>query len=357
MPVLALALLVVLLALALHCYLRRWRLLRVLPHNELLDAGMPDTAAGVERWLNARDESAAPLRDGCMSSVKWASGAGVRTNVCILFLHGWGASPPEIDPVDESIARAFGANLLRYRYTAHGLSPSQCEIDEPLQRASLSLVEGTSHETLRRDAATAYILGRLLGERVVIMGCSTGGVLATWLSEQPWVGAELAALVLLSPVFRMARMPSREIWLAVAWLVLLLPRPMSVRLLSLINGGPVKRPPPRLPGSRGEAQARCWTRVYPMEALIHLIGLIIHVDCCRRKPVSRPLLAFACPGDNAASFAATEEMVRTVPHGELEVVRVGAGESAHVITGSICSPSTVSVVVSRSVEFLSKQLA
>jgi pimeloyl-ACP methyl ester carboxylesterase len=335
------------------CVLLR-RILRAVPLHELL-TDIPASAASVDEWLSARDEAAAPLQAGCQSTVHWANGKGVKTEVCVIYLHGWAASPPELDPVDERIAKAMGANLLRYRYTAHALSPSQNRADEPEQRAGTSLLEEQSHVMLRRDAATAYEYGRLLGERIVIVGCSTGGLLATWLSKQPWVGAELRALVLVSPYFRLAALPSRAAWLVVAWLLLLLPRQVSRRLLGAMNGGPLKRPPSKLPGARGEAQERCWTRFYPVEAVLHIIGLSIHVETCRRSPVALPVLAFACPADPAVSFAATREMVHAMPRGELEVME--QTESTHVITGAIACPSTVDFVVERAVAFLSKRLS
>ena len=57
--------------------------------------------------------------------------------------------------------------------------------------------------------------GKLLGRRVVLMGCSTGATLQMWLAAQPWVGeavrgGTLAALVLFSPGVQIAKVRTRE---------------------------------------------------------------------------------------------------------------------------------------------------
>ena len=36
--------------------------------------------------------------------MKWANVFRRQTGLCVVFLHGWGASPPEVAPVDERLA-------------------------------------------------------------------------------------------------------------------------------------------------------------------------------------------------------------------------------------------------------------
>jgi hypothetical protein len=50
------------------------------------------------------------------------------------------------------------------------------------------------------DAVEALRIGRVLGDRVLLVSCSTGSTLATWLGSSPW-GRELDAHVFLSPNF------------------------------------------------------------------------------------------------------------------------------------------------------------
>ena len=105
----------VLVALSAHLANKIHRALRPLSELELLPSDLPCTVAHVVAWLRARDQDEAPLEPGAESAVEWAVGEAKPTELCVVYLHGWGASPPELSPVPEQLAAALGANLLRYR--------------------------------------------------------------------------------------------------------------------------------------------------------------------------------------------------------------------------------------------------
>ena len=116
-----------------------------------------------------------------------------------------------------------------------------------------------------QDAATAHALGLLLGRRVLLLGCSTGGSLALWLASQPWVGG-LVGLVLVSPGLRLS-MPSLQ-WTVLGWLALLLPRAAAHGLVRAANGGPIKKA-----NDDSEMYLRYWTSAYPIGAVLHPVHL------------------------------------------------------------------------------------
>lgn len=105
----------VLVALSAHLANKIHRALRPLSELELLPSDLPCTVAHVVAWLRARDQDEAPLEPGAESAIEWAVGEAKPTELCVVYLHGWGASPPELSPVPEQLAAALGANLLRYR--------------------------------------------------------------------------------------------------------------------------------------------------------------------------------------------------------------------------------------------------
>ena len=101
--------------LALASVARIHRALRPLSKLEVLPPDLPRTAARVESWLQARDQNEAPLEPGAESSITWAAETGKQVELCVVYLHGWSASPPDLSPVPEQVAAALGATLLRYR--------------------------------------------------------------------------------------------------------------------------------------------------------------------------------------------------------------------------------------------------
>jgi len=163
-------------------------------------------ASDVEGFIRRRDEQAAPLQPNAGSAVLWFDGQReTRSDVAVLFLHGWSASVQEISPVDLNIARGLQAHLLRYRLTGHGIAPHE--------RGGDMMRDEATCRALLYDAGVAFQLAALLGKRVVLLGCSTGAVLSAWLAVQPWAAPFVAYLLLISPCFSMCR-PSRQIYRA-----------------------------------------------------------------------------------------------------------------------------------------------
>ena len=88
----------------------------------------------------------------------------------------------------EEVARALGANLFFTRLTGHG-------------RTGAAMAEATAEDWLA-DMAEAMEIGRRLGQRVVVIGTSTGGTLAAIAATDPQLNAGLAGTVLISAQLR-----------------------------------------------------------------------------------------------------------------------------------------------------------
>jgi len=106
-----------------------------------------------------------------------------KTEYSVVYLHGFSASQEEGDPIHYQFAQKFGCNLYLSRLAEHGIDTT-----EPL--ANLTA------DKMWNSAKEAYAIGKQIGNKVILVGTSTGGTLALKLAaEHP----EIAALVLLSP--------------------------------------------------------------------------------------------------------------------------------------------------------------
>uniref|UniRef100_A0A7S3FEZ7 Serine aminopeptidase S33 domain-containing protein n=1 Tax=Haptolina ericina TaxID=156174 RepID=A0A7S3FEZ7_9EUKA len=305
-------------------------------HDPSLSAPLPPslTVEGVEEYLRERDEREAPLKPGGASNVRWAKGVREQAEVVVVFVHGFSAGVREVDPVDEQMAAKIGATLLRFRLSAHGISD--------LGRAGAALKVAT-RDVYLRDIAIAFALAKLLGRRVVLAGCSTGGSLAVWLAAQPWVGEELAALVLFAPGFAIAKLGT-AVYDCLKWLVLLLPRAASETVLNTLNG-PINRVP-----VISEEQKTIWTMAYPTSAIRHVIGIYVSIEVgVKMRRLRLPVLAFANPADKVVDFGRTKSNLHLMPRGRFESVT--DSEMAHTLTGPL-SPSSVDFCASCSAQFL-----
>jgi esterase/lipase len=102
------------------------------------------------------------IRPGCEAKIIWANDSTKQaTEYVLLYLHGFSASRREGYPVNEDFVRYFGCNAFLARLAAHG------EVTEN------PLLDMTP-ERLYESAKEALVIARQLGQKVVLMGCSTG---------------------------------------------------------------------------------------------------------------------------------------------------------------------------------------
>ncbi len=130
-----------------------------------------------------REESRLPVKPGNAAQIVWAGAPATQTRYVLLYLHGFGACQEEGNPVHRDFARKFGCNLLLSRLYDHGLNEPH-----PLNRLT--------PERLWESALQYFAMSRKLGQRVIVMGTSTGGTLALKLAS---VFPDIYAVILYSP--------------------------------------------------------------------------------------------------------------------------------------------------------------
>jgi pimeloyl-ACP methyl ester carboxylesterase len=153
------------------------------PKYDLKLPAVPAEATALGGYVLAR-ESVHKLKPDNEARIIWANDSlGKKTKYSVVYLHGFSASQKEGDPVHRNFANSFGCNLYLSRLYAHGIDTSA-----PLAAFTA--------EGAWESAKEAYMIGRQLGEKVILMATSTGGTLALKLAaEYP----DIAGLILMSP--------------------------------------------------------------------------------------------------------------------------------------------------------------
>ncbi|MGD8644314.1 MAG: alpha/beta fold hydrolase, partial [Chromatiales bacterium] len=220
----------------------------------------------------------------------------------------------------------LGANLFYTRLTGHG-------------RDGAALAEASVNDWLN-DAIEALAIGRRLGERVVVIGNSTGGTLATWLVASR--SNDLLALVLLSPNFGLEDYRSEILTL-----------PWAHRLAPWL-GGPEYGFEPVNP-----RHARYWTTRYPTIALLPMMALVQLVRTTPLDTVRVPVLTLYAPNDQIIDIDALRAVHSRFgsPRKSLIEIEGVADPQQHVLAGDVLSPTTTDTVADHIVEFVGNAAA
>ena len=272
---------------------------------------LPDDLQG---WLAKREAGIAP---DLAARIEWAGAAGQQTDLAIVYIHGFSASPRELQPVPERVAAALGANLFVTRLTGHGQG------GEALGQARLA--------DWWRDTAEALAVGRRLGRRVIVIGTSTGGTLAAEAARDPMLGQGIAGVVLISGNFGLRNRAAPLLgWPFARWWVPLV-------------AGRTRCFEPLSPD-----HARAWTTCYPTVATLPMAALVRHCVMGHYASARQPMLMIWAEGDQVvdptAAMRVAESWGGPVTR---HPVQPGPGDdpSRHVIAGDILSPGMTGPVL------------
>jgi pimeloyl-ACP methyl ester carboxylesterase len=148
---------------------------------------VPTRLTELQNYVNQREDSVIGMKPGNEAYIVWADSLNKRkTPFSIVYIHGFGASPMEGDPVHRFLAAHFSANLFVTRLPDHGIKRENG-------------LEYVSPQALANAAGEAYQIGKSLGDEVIVVGTSMGGALTLLLaSQQP----DIKAVVVYSPAIR-----------------------------------------------------------------------------------------------------------------------------------------------------------
>lgn len=136
-----------------------------------LDTALPTVSVPVdslEVYVQGKD-AGLPVKPGNGGEIVWADSIGQTTPYVLLYLHGFSASHYEGFPITRDFIKEFKVNAYLPRLAAHGL-----DVPEPL----LDMTPAN----LYNSAKEALVVAHRLGQKVVIMGTSTGCTLALMLA-------------------------------------------------------------------------------------------------------------------------------------------------------------------------------
>lgn len=283
----------------------------------------PDAAAigtvtpgeDLDAWLAQRESVFDDLTEGAEKRIFWAGQPGDRTATVLLYLHGFSATRQEISPVAERLARELGANLFATRFAGHG-------------RDGAALAAASAADWAL-DAAEAMAVARRLGERIVVIGTSTGASIGTLMALDPAYAPDIAALIAISPNYAVN---SRQAWM--------LDLPYARHWVPLIAGETRSWQPVNA------EQARYWTTSYPSIAVFPMRTVQTAAAATAHGAARVPLLVIYSADDQVVWPPATARVIQAWgARVDSHVVSATGDPSHHVLAGDILSPDTTDWVI------------
>jgi alpha-beta hydrolase superfamily lysophospholipase len=281
------------------------------PIDETVRFDAKSVGGDVELWLKAQEAAVPGLKNGVQKEIVWADPvAKARTPLALIYVHGFSATKWEIRPLADKAAAALGANLYYTRLTGHGGS------GEALAAATLN--------DWINDLAEAIAVGERIGDRLIVIGTSTGATLATWAADRPDFTRNVAGLVLISPNYEVNGAS-----------IGLLNMPWGMQLLPKFYGETRSFEPVN------ESHGKWWTTRYPSRAVFSMAALLKAVKDKDAGRFKVPALFLYSPDDKVVDANATLRKIAAWggPTRRLEIANSG-DPSRHVIAGDILSPQT-----------------
>jgi len=196
----------------------------------------------LEQEIKDREAAINNIKPDNEARIVWADSVPQKTSYSLVYLHGWSASQEEGDPIHTETAKRYGCNLYLPRLAGHGLAEAEPMLD-------------LTAEQLLDSAREAVAVGKQLGEKVILMGTSTGGTLALHFAAND---PDVEALLLYSPNIAIFD-PNAK----------LMSGPWGLQVLKLIKGSDYHEFDTDI-----ALKNQYWTTKYRLEALTHLQALM-----------------------------------------------------------------------------------
>lgn len=280
-------------------------------------------AADPAGYLAAQEATFFDITPGTEKRILWAGAPGARTDLSVLYVHGFSASSEEIRPVPDEVAAALGANLVFTRLAGHG-------------RGGAAMAEPQLGDWMA-DMSEALAVARAVGERVLILSVSTGGTLTALALTQPDLAEDVMGAAFLSPNFGLHARSE-----------FLLTLPGARWTVPLLIGQERGFAP------HNAAQERYWTTRYPTVALLPMAAAARAARAASYERVTVPALFLFSEADLVVSPRETRKIAaRWGAPAQVETLTLTEGDDpmSHIIAGDIMSPGSTAATTAAIVDW------
>ncbi|WP_320040528.1 alpha/beta fold hydrolase [uncultured Desulfobacter sp.] len=273
-----------------------------------------DFPVDLDDYLFFQEQQFSDIIPGTQKTVIWAGTPNEQTEFSVVYIHGFSATRQETAPLSDIVAQTLEANLFYTRLTGHG-------------RTGQAMAGADVNDWLN-DVVDAYEIGRRIGSKVIMIGCSTGATSLAWLAHRAATVGGMEALyacIFLSPNFR----PQNSFSFILTW-------PWGLQIARIVIG----KEREMTPENKGHEQY--WINRYPVEALLPMMGMVKLVRGLNLSKIRVPGLVIFSPQDQIIQIPSLEQAFKKMGCVRKQLVPfTGSSDPGqHILAGDIFSPGT-----------------
>ena len=277
----------------------------------------------INSLLESQEKMVKALRPGTEKKILWSQCNGVKSKISIVFIHGFSASRVEIDPVVDLIAAELNANVYFTRLRGHG-------------QDGRALAEATYGQLLD-DTIEAIEIGKLIGDDVILIGCSTGCSLIHIALGQY---KNIKAAIYISPNFGPKPIKGQALRI-----------PGAKFLVPLVFGKEHSFI------AKNDEYATCWTTKYPTKALFTIKTTVLAAHQIDHRTIKIPMMMWFSDEDRVVNAKWTRK-IASMMGDNVTLYNPSLTDqddpSHHGIIGDILSPSQTTIAVSKIINWLAQ---
>ncbi|WNY60411.1 alpha/beta hydrolase [Borreliella bissettiae] len=298
--------------------------------NEFLKKTIPKNIEEIDSYL-LKEELQFNLENNTKKEITWHKGKAQKTSYSVVYIHGFGASKNEIYPVPNNIAKALNANIFFTRLKGHGIN-------------NKNAFRGITTQDWLKDIDEAINIGKLIGDKLILIGTSNGGAASIWaLANYP---NEINSVVLISPnIFPYDKRTNIVYY------------PWGRQIAYLITGGYNKFETKEYKRKEHMTINSHSSKVQHVDAVIAMMGLVTLLNSYNFDEIKIPLIIAHTPNDHTVDPIKINEFIKNY-RGEKKDIPIILLENshAHVPIGnqSYKSAQNTSYFTKYAVDFINK---
>ncbi|APS98826.1 carboxylesterase [Borreliella mayonii] len=298
--------------------------------NEFSKKTIPKNIEEIDNYL-LKEELQFNLEDNTKKEIIWYKEKAQKTKYSVVYIHGFGASKNEIYPVPNNIAKALNANIFFTRLKGHGIN-------------NKNAFRGITTQDWLRDIDEAINIGKLIGDKLILIGTSNGGTASIWaLANYP---NEINSVVLISPnIFPYDKRTN------------IIYYPWGRQIAYLITGGYNKFETKEYKRKEHMTIKSYSSKVQHVDAIIAMMGLVTLLNSYNFDEIKTPLIITHTPNDHTVDPVKINEFIKNYG-GEKKDIPIILLENSHahlhIGNQSYKSAQNTSYFTKYAVDFINK---